>query len=167
MSKWNEYELAENNMGSANIENIETKQIICNDMVIEDRPMFFAGRNAGNIDTDIIIDFNDVQVDTHNAYKGGVWQCPKDGVYEISAFILMYLAEDSVYVDLFITGHEHQSGAVYDNGADTFQRASMNRVVKLNKGDLVYCKAGSTDDNEYVFGGSSWHTNLSITYIGA
>ena len=166
MSKWNEYELAENNMGSANIENIETKQIICSDMVIEDRPMFFAGRNAGNIDTNIIIDFNDVQVDTHSAYKGGVWQCPKDGVYSVSAKVFSRVAEDSVSPKLCITNYQTQYLPAYYNGEDTYQTISYNGAYSLSKGDLVYIKVFGADDNEYVYGLSSQYTNLSITYLG-
>jgi hypothetical protein len=138
-----------------------------NDLEIVDRPMFFAGRTAGNIETDIIIDFNDIQVDTHNAYKGGVWQCPKDGVYIVDASARAQTATTGdVGVDL-IVGSLKTTASSYKSGDNERLSFSMSISSYLHKGDLIYVQSWGCDSDDCIYGHLTHYTNLSISYLGA
>jgi len=169
MSKWNKYEIPENNLGSSRIENIETKQIICDDMIMEDRPMFSAGRYAGNIESDIIIDFDHISIDTHNAYKNGIWACPKDGLYSIDAILLTQAYEDgTLYIkvfkgkDLIVTQFRKEVNLTDESSI----AVTINTKKYIKAGEVVYLKTDGCTSNFKVYGNNGLHTNISITYLG-
>ena len=49
-----------------------------------DKPIFSAVGNGTDYRYSTILGWSPV-VDTDNAFKNGIWTCPKDGYYEISA----------------------------------------------------------------------------------
>jgi len=145
---------------------IVAPEMECDTMIMKDRPMFFAGRNAGHIDTDIIIDFNDVQIDTHNAYKGGIWVCPKDGVYSIELLFSVILQEGVIEIQIRYPRSRHLL-QLNDDTSNGIRCISYAKTIKFKEGDTWYVKSNNTDDNEYIYGSSSNYTNLSISYLGA
>jgi len=167
---WTDRELPSSVMDTLEVDDLAVNyEIVCADLKMTDRPMFFAGRTAGNIDTDIIIDFNDVQVDTHNAYSGGAWVCPKDGVYSIISNIFMYISSSdySTFAIMYINNDIVQITYQRDTDVSGDRHSVIVSSRELKKNDLVFIKSYAVNGDEYISGTDSARTNLSISYLGA
>jgi hypothetical protein len=111
-----------------------------------------------------IVDFDSTDIDTHNifdsAQKGFV--IPKSDYYTVLSDVELasITVDERVTVAIRVNGSNRLIRLARGGVTDT--TTSFNRILYLNKDDIVTLVVASTSDTSYLVRGSSVYTHLSI-----
>ena len=140
---------------------------------------FIADTNAGQTiadDTITIIDFEDVEHDSHNAYDSGTYTVPVTGLYQINSSIMFgHTSEvdisESMYIALKVNGtskriQNWKEGELTDS-ATLYYSLQISCLLKLNKGDEITIQVYQATGVPYDLHHSNAYNSLDIHKIGS
>lgn len=150
--------------------NVRINKLSCKEIVGLDKPIFDGVLNVMMETPDVIFPWVTV-IDTHNAMSGGIWTCPKTGVYTIEDKELHNHREagviDMCKSSMFVNNIVGSSCVSTSDNSSQYIVAMENRTLYMTKGELVYVKLILGNVNHRVNQSSGQRfTTLSIRYLG-
>ena len=138
---------------------------------------FIADTNAGQTianNTITIIDFEDVEHDSHNAYDSGTYTVPVTGLYQINSSIMFgHTSEvdisEAMYIALKVNGgskriQNWKEGELTDS-ATLYYSLQISCLLKLNKGDEITIQVYQATGVPYDLHNSNAYNSLDIHKI--